>query len=517
MLNRSSPLPLGRTLPRALIAFLGVLIFSPGVSAQDNGGYFTLDPNVHVYDETGTSLSAEQTAALELQIAELADVDADVVVYVRALDASTDETLDQVEAFQQSWVAATGADQANAAAILINRNPNDPNDARAGIFVGSRFDDGNVPRGEQEAIVEDRLIPPLRNGDVYGSLSGALSRLESSIINGPPQSSFERWAKSAASSWLPWVGSASAATLFGISLVLFRSRQNTNLPAPTPTLQRPDNLNPVLAVALVTGSAPAAAFPAMLLRLAAREALVMEPEKQGGVFSKPTIQVRLADEDAIADDFDQATWSSLQRKSVAGVIPSKELQKLAGADDLKHLATAHLRQNGWLNPAAGRARWALFILSFVGVVLAVGAAIIAGVAGNWWAMVAPVALAVAAIWAIVAYSMYSNLSRQGQAMAQPWIGYRKGLERAAKDMSIEMDLDQVLPDSVAMNLGPAIGGRVKQATEAGVPLRAFSDSSVVMFAWWPAFCGVFASTSASTTSTVSGGGAGGGGGAAGST
>jgi len=206
-------------------------------------------------------------------------------------------------------------------------------------------------------------------------------------------------------------------------------------------MQRSGDLNPVLAATLITGSPPALALPAMLLSLAERGAIVIEPEREGGLLSKPTIQVRLAEQTALADEFDQTAWTLLQGKANVGAISSKELQKLAGDNALKHLATTHMRQNGWLNPAAVNAKVALAVVSIVGFALAIAAVIIAGVAENWWAMIAPAALGAVAIWAIIAYAVFSNLSRLGQDEAQPWIGYRKGIERAAKDKRAEMDLD----------------------------------------------------------------------------
>jgi uncharacterized membrane protein YgcG len=169
------------------VAVAGLVPTSPS-QAQGNDQFSNLEAGTRVYDETGSSLTTEQVAQIERQLEDLEAVDANVVVMVRALDATPEQTLEQVEALQQAWVAETGANQDNAVAILINRNPDDPNDARAGIYVGSFFDDGNVPRDEQEAIVTDALIPPLRDGDVFGSLMASLDRLETSIVEGPPQS-----------------------------------------------------------------------------------------------------------------------------------------------------------------------------------------------------------------------------------------------------------------------------------------------------------------------------------------
>ena len=194
-----------------------------------------LDPSQRVYDETGDSLTADEIDDLNEQIAELQAVGADPVIMVRALDATPSETLDQVEALQQAWVSVTGGNQDVAIAILINRNPDDDFDARAGIYVGSTYDDGNVPESEQVAIVNDELIPPLRDGDVYQSFSNALDRLESSIVNGPPQGAFESWSADAGESWIPWA-SAVLAGIGGIGAFnLFRKRKHLDRPDLPPT------------------------------------------------------------------------------------------------------------------------------------------------------------------------------------------------------------------------------------------------------------------------------------------
>jgi uncharacterized membrane protein len=96
------------------------------------------------------------------------------------------------------------------------------------------------------------------------------------------------------------------------------------------------------------------------------------------------------------------------------------------------------------------------------------------------------------------------------------------LKAAAKDDAVSLDLNEVLADSVAMNLGSAMNDRLKAANEAGEALRAFTNPQgayhSAAFPWWVAFSGTVATSSGSSSSSVaSGGGAGGGGGAAGST
>lgn len=315
-----------------LVALLVVMLLPSGSlamsAAQAPTAFPDLDAGQRVYDETGSSLTPEQIADLQRQIEGLRAIGADVIVYVRGFDASPDDTLDQVKALQQAWVATSGADQDTAVAILINRNPDDPNDARAGIFVGSTYDDGNVPRGEQRHIVDDALIPPLRDGDVYGSLTAGLSRLEDDIRNGPPpkaRNAFERWSSDAAGSWLPWAGVGLAVAGLGAAWAAFSKRQTVERPAPVPTTDRPGTIAPALAGALTAGSPQASAASATLLDLATRGALEIEPEGEGGVFSRPKVQVRLVDGGLVSDDVEDVVWQQLESRAENGVVSSDDL------------------------------------------------------------------------------------------------------------------------------------------------------------------------------------------------
>lgn len=504
-------------------AVIGVIHLSEPALAQENGAFPLLEPGRRVYDETTTSLTPDQVADLERRLSDLRAVGADAIVYVRATDATPEETLDQVEALQQAWVATTAGNQDNAVAILINRNPNDPNDARAGIFVGATFDDGNVPRGEQRNIVDDALIPPLRDGDVYASLTEGLTRLDRSIRNGPPQNAFERWAEGAAGSWLPGVAFGLAVLGFGTSLALFRRREVIGLAEPSPTTTRPGELSPALAAALVNGGPQASAVPATLLDLAARNALNIEGESEGGTFSKPKIQVRLLDRRPLRDPVDVAVWNELEQRVEDGTVSSKKLQQFAANNKpVRKALDEQMRASGWLNLAAPRAKGGLILIAIAAGLLSMFGLFVAGTSGQWLMLIGIVPLAVLAVAALVMYSTFSNLTRIGQEAATPWRGYRAGLKQAAKNESVPLNLDDTLADTVAMNLGAAMDKRLKRATESGQAFRAFmsgtgADASVAYFPWWIAFSSTIASSSGVSTSTVSGGGAGGGGGAAGST
>ena len=509
----------------ALVTVAVAPVSNTMATAQFAGSEPDLQSDQRVYDQTGTSLTPDQVAKLERQIRDLEEVGANAIVVVRALDATPEETLEQVEALQQAWVAETGADQDTAVAILINRNPDDPNDARAGIYVGSTFDDGNVPREEQEAIVGEALIPPLRDGDVYGSLTAGLDRLESSIRYGPPQSAFEEWASDAASSWLVWANIGAAVAGLAGSLALFRQRQTTPQPKQPSTTIRPGNVTPALAGALATGSPQASAVPATLLELASRNALDFQPESEGGMFNKPKIQVRLVDRDAVSNDIEAVLWSELEKQAKGGVVPSKGLTKVArDSKAVREEVKSKMRDEGWIDPGATGNKTGLVVIGIVAMVLAIFSLVVTAIGEQWVPVVGVVALAAVAVVALILHGTYSGLSRTGQEAAIPWEAYREGLKRSAKDDAAALDLDAVLADAVAMNLGSALNDRLKAANESGETLRAFASPNGMnrgfqagYFPWWIAFSSSVSTSTGSGAGAVSGGGAGGGGGAAGST
>jgi uncharacterized membrane protein YgcG len=524
---------MGRMIRQAvLLALLATVALSSAmgtpVSAQDASSFPGLTPGQRVYDETGVSLSADQVIDLNTQIDVLAGSGADVIVFVRSLDATPEETLDQVEALQQAWVAVTGANEDTAVAILINRNPDDVHDARAGIYVGSTYDDGNVPGDEQRDIVEETLIPPLRDGDVFSSLMGGLARLDSSIRNGPPQNAFERWSSDAGTSWLPWTGLALAIPGGAAAISAFRRRQTTTRSSMPPTTDRPGDLEPAIAGALVSGGPQATAIPATLLSLAERGALVIEPESDGGMLAKPKVQVRLLDESRATSELDRVLWSALAAKADGDLVSSKDLQRVGGDSDLfKQPIDASLRAAGWIDGDARRQRGRLMVIGILAAGLAIFGFVVAAVGAAWMMLIGIVPLLVVDIAAFWMAAVYPGLTRKGQEAALPWHAYRQGLKRAAKDRTVAFDLDRVFVDAVALNLGNDFDDRLKEAAEEGVTLRAFRDQSGQMaamssggaFPYWIAYSSVFASSSgtAASAATVSGGGAGGGGGAAGST
>ncbi|WP_206488630.1 TPM domain-containing protein [Rhodococcus sp. KRD162] len=502
------------------------LVGCSDASTSDDAAFEGLTPGQRVYDRTDNSLNSLQAADIERLLDNLkSETGADVIAYVRELDADSDDTLDQVEELQQRWVSATGVDQDIAGAILINREPGKLDEARAGIFLGTTYDDGNVPRDEQEAIVEQALIPPLRDGDVAGSLTAGIDRLGSDIRNGPPVTALDRFAEGSGSTWLPWAGSGIA--LLGLLVVasVFRGRAKPTVSQQSPTTVRPDQAtDAAYATALVHRSAQPSGVPGTVLALAAAEALTFEQDKKPGRFDKGTVSIRLLDRTRARGEVQQMVWSMLAARAVGDVVPGEELKKISrGPGATKELVEARLRSSGFVADGTARRRAVLAGLGVLGAAAAIGGIAVAtsGAPTLWFAVVLSAVLFVAGLSTAIAYSRFSVA---GLDAARPWEAYRDGLKQAAKDADESVDLNAALPDIIALGLAPSFRKQLDAATDpaSDSPLEVFTSPAGANYAAggpvvlpWAAFSGVFVSSSSG--SVASGGGAGGGGGAAGST
>ncbi len=528
----------GALLLIGLLTMLVTALVGPGmVRAQTTSepeSFPVLNAGQRVYDETGYSLAPDQIADLQARLDRLATLEtpADAMVYVRALDASVEETDDQVDALQSSWISATGADADETVVILINRNPDDDGDARIGIAVGATFDDGNLPSGERSEIISDEIVPPLRDGDVYGALVAGLTRMESSIVNGPPRNAAERFADRSVDTWVPWAAIGAAVLAAIGSIGLFGRRTRSTAAKPQPTTTRPGSLTPALAASIVAGSPPVSVMSATLLDLAARGHLDIEPESAGGTFSKPKIRVRLIDGREITDAAERAVWSELEKMAgTDGVVPSKELEKLGSkAGETQKVLKGQMREHGWKDDEAGKVQSGLFVIGTIALVLGVGQMILFALSEpSPWTIVTLVALGIVAFGALTLGFMTSRLSVAGQEEQARWRAYRDGVKDAAKDERrvVDLDIDAILPDAVGMGFVSDLEKRLKAMGESGAPIRAFQNATGTgnpdyvttgYFPFWLAYSSsTTSSTSAGSSSTVSSGTSSGGGSTSGST
>lgn len=207
------------------------------------------------------------------------------------------------------------------------------------------------------------------------------------------------------------------------------------------------------------------------------------------------------------------------------MVGSVALARLArSAPSVRAAIVDGLVSHRWWGEGAGRARAVLSTVAAVTAVLGVGGFLLGAVAGSGASVGGAMALLAVAVTAAVMAARYPRLSRAGLEAARGWRAYREGLRLAADLEAVPLDLDAVLPDALAMNLGLALRPRLEEATSSSAPPRALAlaSSATAAAVPWAAFSGTFftgpgggAYGGGAGGGIVSGGGAGGGGGAAG--
>ena len=515
------PLPVRSSKAAVLVAVATslLLLLAPAASAATDP---PLRAGQRLVDAAG-ALGPAEAADVRSRLGSLAAAGTDPVVVVREREATADQALEQVEDLQQSWVAATGADQDVAVAVLVDLAPADGT-PRVGIYVGRDLREGALPEDVLADVVADAR-GPVRDGDVHRGLVLALDRLGTAVRAGPPEPSrADRFAQRAATTWLPWTLLALAAAGLVGALPTFAGRPSVERTWPPPTRQRPDALPAAVGAALALGGPAPSAVPAVVVDLAARGALTIEregppPQRGGG-----TVAVRLGERPRRPDAVEAAVWDALAGQAQDGVVGSSALARLARSASGVHDAVVdELASRGWWEQGAGRARTLLGVVAAATAVLGVVGLLLGAVAGSGTSVGAALALAAVAVAAAVMASRYPRLSRSGLEAARGWRAYRDGLRLAADMGSVPLDLDAVLPDALAMNLGLAMRPRLEEAEGADAPPRALAAASTsVVGVSWVAFSGTFFAGPGGggygggmSGGIVTGGGSGGGGGAAG--
>lgn len=510
---------------RTAVLGLVVLVVAMLASAASAAAAPPLSTGQRLVDTAG-ALSPSQADDVRARLEALASAGTDPVVVVREREATPEQALDQVEDLQQAWVQATGADQDVAVAVLVDLAPSGT--PRVGVYVGRTLREGSLPDDVLRDVVAHARAP-VRDGDVHRGLVVALEQLETAVRAGPPEpSAAERAADRASVTWLPWTLLAAAAAGLVVSLRVFAGRPRVERTWPRPTRQRPDALPPALGAALALGGLPPSTVPAVVVDLAGRGALALEREEPLPERGTGTVAVRLLDRPRTSDPVETAVWDALVEHAQEGVVGSVALARLArSAPGVRGAVVDGLASRGWWGEGTGRARAVLSTVAAVTAVLGVGGVLVGAVAGSGASVgvfVGAAALLAVAVTSTVMAVRYPRLSRAGLEAARGWRAYRDGLRLAADMEAVPLDLDAVLPDALAMNLGLALRSRLEEATGSDAPPRALAlvSSATAVAVPWAAFSGTFftgpgggAYGGGAGGGIVSGGGAGGGGGAAG--
>jgi uncharacterized protein (TIGR04222 family) len=511
--RRSGRHPLGRVL--LLVAALALAgLIAPSVAVAQEFGEPT--PGRRVYDEAGVLTTAE-VERLEEAAANVTAAGAPTIVYVRSQEADAEETVQDAADLMEAWAVESNLGAKDGLVLFLNVDPDEAGEYDVGFWAGETHAEGNLPEGELQRIVDDEVLPRLRDEQVAAGLLAGLDTAANSLTYGPPPppppSEFERRSGDLARWPLAIVGLVGSALVGWLTYRTARGNPAGRARSGPSTLFVPGELRPALAGALVAGHVSLEQHVATVLDLAGRGALVFEPAPSG---KKGEVQVLLVDESLARDPHEQAVWSALtDLADPAGVIDQKALAKLRGrVRPAEEALRAELVARGWWDPALRAQRRPLIVAGIVALAAALVGLVVTIAGEEPWGLVGTLLLAVAGGGALVYGLSYPPTTAAGNAEAAAWRGLRSGLKRAQRDQAATVDLDRVLPYAVALGVSGALDRRLKAASAEGKVPLAFRQG-VQGDAWAGGFYPYWASFAAVSTPSSAGGIVGAGGAAAG--
>lgn len=486
-----------RRLVASLAVLLPLLVFiTANVAAQDFG---EPEPGRHVYDRAGV-LSSSEIADLEQRALAVEQAGAPVVVYLRARDATFEDTVNDARALMDDWDIQSTPGARDGLVILFNLEPGNLEHGDFAIVAGEAHVRSGVLDQDQLDRISDQMLELLRDGRIAEGIAIGLDAVARNLTAGPPPpSEFERAMSDFAGVPLNIIALAVAAGLGLFAAQRWRSRPATIAPI-VPTTQVPAELPPALAGALARGRIEDAQLEAAILDLAQRGALAIEPA------GRKRVQIRLLDSSLIEHPFERAVWDALMAEAVdGGLVPSDRLRRVRGRWEAARAALrAELEARGWFDPAARARRRPLYLAGLAGIVLAFLALLPVLVGQQPWGAIGIALLGGTGMMAIALGAGLRETTTEGEAAAVPWRGYLAGLEAARRDPNLELNLDQVVPYAVAMQAGGALDKRLKEASERGYA-PAWLGRTLGSEAWEGGFYPYWAAFHASVSPATGGG------------
>jgi uncharacterized protein (TIGR04222 family) len=227
----------------------------------------------------------------------------------------------------------------------------------------------------------------------------------------------------------------------------------------------PDDLHPSLAGALATGNVDYSQIEAAVLELSRRGALRIEPDDE----ERAEVQIRLLDLDHAEHAFERELLNTLKERSDEQVVRHQDLRRIRGGwNHARDRLRRDLEERGWFNPNPGQTRLPFTVPGWIGMAYAAGLIVVAIAASSGWPVLGAVIVGLVALAVLGMGSILPITTREGEAQAIPWRGYRSGLARARNGQSIdELDLDLAFPYIVAMKMAASFDSQFQKACRSG--------------------------------------------------
>jgi len=433
------------------------------VHAADFG---TPIPGQHIYDRAGV-LDSAAVAALEAQARTVEQAGVPIVVYLQRKHATYDDTVRDGRALMDAWDIESKPNARDGIVLFLNLEPNDPKHGQFAIIAGKTLVDRRMLSQNRLNRIATSMRGTLQSGDLANGIAVGLQAVAADLAAGPePPGRLEQFASRFA---VP-LSVLSCATSAALALwTLLHSPRQSRLP--TPTVQRPDNLPPALAGALVAGRIHTRQlFEATILDLARRGALAVEPVDA----SQPShgVQIRLRNKRKVSTaPFEQEVWKMLEREASDGVVTRDRMRRLLlNIGQFRALLRDELLSRRWFDPTASRRRHWLLAGVMLETLLSVVALVFLFIGQPWGIFLNLAVALLIVIPSVVAFVLavaMPEISTLGEVAAVPWRAYRMGLLRAWRHPEIDIDLDEALPYAVALNATHGLNKRLQEASKHG--------------------------------------------------
>ena len=414
----------GAKAPRALVAFacalwllfggLGHVAQSAGQFDPQTSEFGVPRPGRHIYARPGL-LSDEREALFEREAAAIERSGLRVVVFMRIYEATYAETQHDAAELLNHWQVESEPGARDGVVIFANMRVSNPEYGWVALASGAGAVRERALTPDQLSEIRRWMIADIVLGDMPEGILEGLRQLAYLAQFGPtPRQELTSLQSSIASALrgpLAILAAVVCLLLTGTGVRVWRGRFPTlaipNL-APVPARI---GLSPATRGALRDGRVSPSLATTTIADLAARGALAIEPVEPR------LVRVYLLAPLTNPLPHEAAMWDALAASRVsAGEISVAGLSQLSNnLTPFSRALRLELEGRGWFDPVASDKRRTLALAGSMGLMLAIGFALLALVGRERWGLASAMAIAAIALTLLYAASRYPSTTAQGRA------------------------------------------------------------------------------------------------------
>jgi uncharacterized membrane protein YgcG len=410
-------------------------------------------------------LPLTERAEVERQAAALAAAGTPVVVVVRRLDETQDQTIADAATLMNSEHVESSPGAHDGLVVLVSLRPGDTRHGTAAMYAGEALLDGRVPQDELQRVYDEEMTPRLRGGEVAAAVDAGLSAVARDLRDGPPAPTRSPAQRAAAGVTRLVLDPATLVLLALVAVMGVRlwRRRSVVLVGRELRPAEPGEAPPAIAGALWQTHVHPSQVRATLIDLAHRGAVRME----GG--RRAPLRLRCVDATAVRTPWERELWSALVIAADGGGWVSR--RRLGRVLRRPHAVLRELRadlcRRGLFDARMPEIRRPLRLGGAAGLVLG---AVTAGTAIGGlepWGWLGIIAATSAAFLGLSIAARLPEVTPEGGTVAAAWECYRQVLATRFRHPDDYIDWDQLLGHAVALCLDRELEGRLVRDSRAG--------------------------------------------------